>query len=84
MPITQELLEVADWQTQSRHHRRAIRTQKQILTTMWRLEEGERGCFMTLLELERANQGWNILKEIEGILNEKIELLEEHIELLKS
>lgn len=32
---------------------------------------------------EQANM-ISIYKEIEGILNEKIELLEEHIELLKS
>ena len=34
---------------------------------MWRLEEGERGCVMTLLEIERAKQGWNILQDIEEI-----------------
>ena len=42
-----------------------------IVIAMWRLMK------------EQANM-ISIHKEIEGILNEKIELLEEHIELLKS
>lgn len=42
-----------------------------ILIAMWRLMK------------EQANM-ISIYKEIEGILNEKIELLEKHIELLKS
>ena len=53
----------ADRQTQSRHHSRELRTQKQVLTTMRRLEE--RGFVMTQEELKRAEEGWRILNEIE-------------------
>ena len=55
MPITQELLEVANRATQPQHHRRAIRPQKQILAEVRRLEEG--GCAMNK-ELCKYYRSW--------------------------
>lgn len=78
MPITQELLEVANRQAQSWHHCRELCAQKQILAEVRRLEEKDALALVKLDEdlLEDAKN-----KQIQRFRQKIVELQKQFDEL---